>query len=230
MVNSKSYGCGGSRSGACLNDILVRRDKLEAIILDPIRKELLSPERVAKMAAEIQALYAQHIREAAGRAEQRPRQLAELDARVDRLRERQRSGDPDLTDDELQSAIDRALQKRRELEGAQPEARESAAVLAAIPKAAAMYRQQIELGLDGDPRAASKARVILRQLFNEEIVLRPGPDRSLWAEYEIRPGALVRVGTGGGPCRSRTYDQEIKSNFSSRTSASHRVSPCITNA
>jgi hypothetical protein len=37
----------------------------------------------------------------------------------------------------------------------------------------------------------------LRQLFNEEIVLRPGPDRSLWAEYEIRPGALIRVGTDG---------------------------------
>lgn len=46
---------------------------------------------------------------------------------------------------------------------------------------------------DGDPRAALKARVILRQLFNGEIVLRPGPHKSLWAEYEIRPGALVRV-------------------------------------
>ena len=97
-------------------------------------------------------------------------------------------------------------------------------MLAAIPRAAALYKQQIELGLDGDPRAALKARVILRQLFNGEIVLRPGPEKSLWAEYEIRPGALVRVGTDGGPCRSRTYDQEIKSNFSARTSPSHRVS------
>ena len=154
------------------------------------------------MAIEIQSIYAQHVRAASERAEQRPRQLAELDARIDRLRERQRSGDPDLTADELQSAIDRAFQKRRELEAGQPEARESAAVLAAIPKAAAIYRQQIELGLDGDPRAATKARVILRQLFNGEIVLRPGPDKSLWAEYEIQPGALIRVGTDGGPCRT----------------------------
>jgi hypothetical protein len=41
-------------------------------------------------------------------------------------------------------------------------------------------------------RAALKARVILRQLFGGKIVLRPGPDRSLWAEYEVQPGALIR--------------------------------------
>ncbi len=90
----------------------------------------LPPGRVAKLAAEMQAVYAQHIRDAAGGAEQRPRQLAELDARIDPLRERLRSGDPDLTPDELQG---------------------------------------------------------------------PGPDNSLWAEYEIRPGALVREETDGGP-------------------------------
>ena len=134
--------------------------------------------------------------------EQRPRQLAELDARIERLRERQKAGDPDMTADELQAVLDRALQKRKELEAAQPEAKRSAALLAALPRAAALYKQQIELGLDGDPRAALKARVILRQLFNGEIVLRPGPDKSLWAEYQLQPGALVRVGTDGGPCRT----------------------------
>ena len=202
MVNAKSYGCGGHIGGACQNDVFVRRDNLESTILSPIYKGLLSPERIAKMAEEMKAMYMQHLKTAAGRAAQRPRELAELDARIERLRERQRSGDPDLAADELQSAVDRAMQKRRDLEAAQPEAKESAAVLAALPKAAALYRQQIEAGLDGDPRAALKARVILRKLFNGEIVLRPGPDRSLWAEYEIQPGALIRVGTDGGPCRT----------------------------
>jgi len=73
----------------------------------------------------------------------------------------------------LQSAIDRARQKRKDLETAQLERKETAAILSALPRAAALYRQQIELGLAGDPRAALKAREILRQLFNGEIVLRP---------------------------------------------------------
>jgi len=202
MANASSYGCGSYRGGACKNDILVRRDSLEATVLDPIRKGLLSPERIANMVDEMKSMYAEHLRVSATQIEQRPRQLAELDARIERLRERQKAGDPDMTADELQAALDRALQKRKELEAVQPEAKRSAALLAALPRAAALYKQQIELGLDGDPRAALKARVILRQLFNGEIVLRPGPDRSLWAEYEIRPGALVRVGTDGGPCRT----------------------------
>lgn len=38
-------------------------------------------------------------------------------ARIERLHERVKRGDPDMTVDELQSAIDRAAGKRRELEG-----------------------------------------------------------------------------------------------------------------
>jgi site-specific DNA recombinase len=212
MANGTSYACSTHLDGkACSNGILVRRDHMEATLLGPIRKGLLSPERVARMAEEMQQMLAKRAREIAGHATQRPRELAELDARIARLHERQRTGDPDLTADELQSAIDRALEKRRQLEAAQPEVKQSASILAALPKAAALYRQQIELGLDGDPRAALKARVILRQLFGGKIVLQPGPDQSLWAEYALQPSALVRIGTGGGPCRDRTYDQEIKS-------------------
>jgi hypothetical protein len=47
MVNQRSYGCGGHREGACEVKTLVRRDHVENAILDPIRKELLSPQRIA---------------------------------------------------------------------------------------------------------------------------------------------------------------------------------------
>ena len=47
-----------------------------------------------------------------------------------------------------------------------------------------------------DPGAADKARVILRKLLGI-IELRPGPDRSLWAEYQICPAALLKAGTAG---------------------------------
>jgi hypothetical protein len=40
-----------------------------------------------------------------------------------------------------------------------PDAKVSYKLLAKLPEAAKLYRQQIRKGLDGDPRAAHKARV-----------------------------------------------------------------------
>jgi hypothetical protein len=87
--------------------------------------------------------------------------------------------------------------------------KQSATVLAALPQAAALYRQQIELGLAGDPRAALKARVVLRRLFRGPIALKPGPDRSLWAEFELQLAALIRVESGCGAEGDRTLDLRI---------------------
>jgi len=39
---------------------------------------------------------------------------------------------------------------------------QSAKLLAIVPRTAELYRPQIAKGLDGDPRAALKARVVLR--------------------------------------------------------------------
>jgi hypothetical protein len=67
-----------------------------------------------------------------------------------------------------------------------------------LPKAAALYRQQIAEGLDGDPRAAGKARVILRQLVGGKITLGSRADGSVWAEYGLHTTALLRAaGTDG---------------------------------
>ena len=64
---------------------------------------LPSPERVAQTADKMRELVAQRAQQAAGRAAQRRQELADLDARIERLRERQRVGDPDFTADELQA-------------------------------------------------------------------------------------------------------------------------------
>jgi len=50
-----------------------------------------------------------------------------FDARIARLRERLKAGDPDLTHDELQVGIDRAEAKRRELMGARASSPENGA-------------------------------------------------------------------------------------------------------
>jgi septal ring factor EnvC (AmiA/AmiB activator) len=137
------------------------------------------------------------MQEIAARAETLPREIQELDARITRLRERLKTGDPDLAADELQAGIERAENKRRELLDVRPAERENARVLALIPRAAELYREQIDLGLSGNPAAAAKARTILRDMLGE-IMLSPGEDGSLWAEYAMQPAALLQgAGTGG---------------------------------
>jgi hypothetical protein len=60
-------------------------------------------------------------------------------------------------------------------------------------------KRQIAQGLDGSPREAAKARLLLRELFGGKIRLVPGADKSLWAHYKIHPAVLVR---GAGTCGS----------------------------
>lgn len=46
---------------------------------------------------------------------EQPRELQELNARIERLRERLKRGDADMTPDEIQAAIERAEAKAHEL-------------------------------------------------------------------------------------------------------------------
>jgi site-specific DNA recombinase len=197
IADARSYACSGHWNGrACSNHIRVRRDAIERIILGGVRRDLLAPERVEQMAKEMRAAYADRMKEMAARVEALPRELQELDARIIRLRERLKAGDPDLAADELQAGIERAENKRRQLLDARPAERENARMLAMLPQAAEVYREQIGLGLGGNPAAATKARTILRDMLGE-IMLSPGKDGSLWAEYGMQPAALLQ---GAGTC------------------------------
>jgi hypothetical protein len=94
----------------------------------------------------------------AARSEENPREVQELDARLERLKRRLQQGDPDMTTDEIQAAIDRAEAKRRQLIGAFSEDTDAARVLSIVPKAAELYEQQIALGLTGNADATAEAR------------------------------------------------------------------------
>ena len=49
-------------------------------------------------------------------------------------------------------------------------------MLAMLRKAATLYRDQIDAALAGDPRAAARARIILRELLGGKIRLLPQSD------------------------------------------------------
>ena len=193
LTSKTSYQCSGSVGGACDNKVRVRRDHVEKAILDPIRQELLAPERVEQMAKEIEKQFAKRSREFAEKST--PEEIRALDDRIERLQDRLVTGDPDLESDELQLAIAAAQRKRRNYLETQPASRQSAKILSILPKAARAYREQIERGLDDNPREAAKARVILRELLGP-IQMCPGKDGSLWAQYHTRPAALIKRAVG----------------------------------
>lgn len=201
IADANFYACGSYIGGGehqCSNSERARQDVLESLILGPIRDDLLHPERVARMAKEMESELNRRMQASAARMDTVPRELRELESRIERLKGRLSAGDPDLTTDELQAAIDRAEFKRRELQAARPEAKRNARVQSLLPKAAELYRKQIEMGLAGDARATAKARLILRDLIGP-VALTPGPGKGeFWASYKLVPAALIKAtGTSG---------------------------------
>jgi hypothetical protein len=84
----------------CSNNIRVRKGHIEEVLLrgpETGLAALLAPERVQRIAQEMQTYYAERVRAMQTRAaETTPRELQELVARIERLRERLRTGDPDM--------------------------------------------------------------------------------------------------------------------------------------
>jgi site-specific DNA recombinase len=208
MGDAYKYACSSYTNGrACSNGIRVRRDKLETAILGPIQTQLREPGRVKKMALEMQTFLAQELQERADKSAEVPGELLQLEARLERLRRRLADGDPDIAPDELQAAIERAEAKRRQLQLgiSNPVHMASAQVLSIVPRAAALYDQQITKGLDGDPEASTDARLILKDLIPNRIRLSPKADGTLWARFDLHPAALLSIagerGRGEGICQ-----------------------------
>jgi hypothetical protein len=120
----------------------------------------------------------------------------------------------------LRPAIDRAEAKRGELQDQQPAAQQTAEVLALLPRAAELYCEQIEAGLSGDPRAAQKGRMIVRELLDGPVKLMPRDDGTLWAEFALRPAALL----ASSPAQSIRADASVSSRQKS-TTLSRRLRP-----
>lgn len=202
MVDSRNYGCSSHRNGAaCSNTVRIPRLTVESKILGKMKSDLLAPDVVAIMAKKLQQGYAQRMAAQALRSEQAPAEVQEIDARLSRLRERLQHGDPDMTPADIQAAIERAEAKRGELVKAQPMAKESAKILAILPRAAAEFRRQVDEGLSGNERAALRAKPFLREAFGGKIEMSPGADGSLFALIQLHPAVLLRGagsdGSGG---------------------------------
>jgi site-specific DNA recombinase len=207
MDNATHYSCAAFRDGrACKNALRVRRDLAEQVILKPIVDELLAPKLVDEMVTEMRRYFDEKLSEAKAATAARPAAVAEMDARIVRLQDRLKNGDPDMAHDEIAAIIDKVRAKRDELLSAQPEAKRNAKVLHALPAAAKQYRDQIAKGLQGNQTEAGRARVAVRQLLGNAITLKPAKGGGhLVAHLQFHKAALLGgnlatvgfVGSGG---------------------------------
>jgi chromosome segregation ATPase len=192
-----------ANSKACDNDIRVRRDVAEEVILRPVVNVLLGKDVIAEMVKEMRGYYAERMAELRAMRATVPAEVEDLDRRIARLRDRLKAGDPDLAADELAAIIQKAEAKRAELLAAQPEAKRMDKVLHALPAAAEQYRQQITKGLQGNRTEAGRARIAVRKLLGDQINLLPAKGgKHLVAHLEFQRAALVAgavgsVGSGG---------------------------------
>jgi DNA invertase Pin-like site-specific DNA recombinase len=218
VMDSKThYRCGSVIDGkACKNDIRVRRDVAESVILRPIIDELLAPEMIEEMVKEMRAYYDERMAEVRAKRTKVPAEVEELNRRIARLQERLKTGDPDLTAEELLAIIDKADTKRKELLSSEPETKRMDKVLAALPAAANQYRGQIEKGLQGNPTEAGRARVAVHKLLGDQIKLVPAKGGGhLVAHLEFQRAALLggiagSVGSGGRICSVTTVPQSAR--------------------
>jgi site-specific DNA recombinase len=177
----------------------VSRIEAERILLDEMRRRLLAPEMVKQMAEELRAEYEGRLKDQAADDDKTPKELVELGKRLARLRRRLRTGDPDLSADDLQTAIEKAERYRLELLHAQQHGARSGKagarrLYAALPNAAHLYERQIARGLTGKSEHVTKARALLKELFGGQIVLRQTP-KGLIARSALHRDVLLRGDT-----------------------------------
>jgi hypothetical protein len=140
----------------------------------------------------MRAYYAQKMLDANAEKAKVPAEIAELDQRIARLRARLKAGDPDMSADDIMAVIEKVEVRKAELMAAQPEAKEQAKLLRALPAAAEQYRDQITKGFTGNVIEAGRARVAVRQLLGDQITLEPAKDRThLVAHLQFSRAALL---------------------------------------
>jgi hypothetical protein len=74
----------------------------------------------------------------------------------------------------------------------------TAGVLSIVPRAAALYDHQITRDLDGDPVAATEARLVLKDMVPNRIRRVPKADGSLCAKFDLHPAALLSIAGESG--------------------------------
>lgn len=194
IADTHRYACNTHRDGGkCDNGHRADRELLEERILGPVFERVLAPDVVTELAQWFEREYRRRIEAATRRGDGASAEVRALEERIARLRTRLRDGDPDLTADELQAAIDRAESKRRELQDTKGAPSPASKVTKMLPRRIDEVRRAIVAARKtADPSTVERARTLLGQVLGGPVVLR-SEGGSLFAEFQAGVAPLLKV-------------------------------------
>jgi site-specific DNA recombinase len=169
-ISQSHYGCSTARNkGTCDNLLTVRRDKLEATVLDGLRHQLMHPELVTAFVDEFRREMNRQRAEEDGRHDRTARDLEKTQREIRRLIEAIKAGVPGAAvKDEMTVLEARRVELLARLEGAPPP------MPRLHPNLAELYRQKVTNLAEAlnDEHTRLEAAECIRELI-EEIRLVP---------------------------------------------------------
>lgn len=209
VVSQKEWGCANARrAGTCKNRRTIQNNTLERRVFDGLSRELLSPERISKVAKAYHDERARLQRAEKVQRSAETKQVDVLDRKIERLVEAIATGGdiPQLLD-----ALQAARQQREAITDRQGEnAAENIILL--FPAIAEEYRKAVDrLGemLSGNDISDTVARNTVRSLI-DRVILTPTDERTgMHIDVEGRLQNILAIATGQ-PVRSPTVPMVAK--------------------
>jgi DNA invertase Pin-like site-specific DNA recombinase len=191
-ISQSHYGCSTARNkGTCDNLIAVRRDKLEATVLDGLKHQLMQPELVAAFVDEFHREINRQRAEQDGRRDRTARDLEKTEREIRRLIEAIKAGVPGAAvKDEMTVLEARRVELLARLEAAPP------SMPRLHPNLAELYRQKVTNLAEAlnDEHTRLEAAECIRELI-EEIRLVP-ENGKLRVELYGELAALLNLANG----------------------------------
>jgi site-specific DNA recombinase len=199
------YACSGaSRRGTCNNHRTIVAESVERRVLAGLERQLLDPQRVARVVKAYHEQRNHFERETAAAGRKHRSRVAEIDRQIERLVGAIADGAGEVP--EVVSRLQQARQEREQLLAAMGEDAAAASVITLHPNIAEAYAKavhQITAVIAGDGNDAREAKSAMRALV-DRIILTPKVDKpGMDIEVEGRLAAMLELGQGKNPTPAR---------------------------
>ena len=189
IVGDQHYGCANHKEqGICPNKLRVRRDKLEAKVLEGIKEDLFKPEQIEKLKRAVAKCLAEARKERRPDAKANEEKLASIEQEIANMVDAIKRG---AYCEELQAELDRAKAERERLVNAL-NVRGLDKISDFLPRLVERYRKFVDK-LDAKTMDVARARTQIRKLVGGEIRIIPGEGKALYAEMRGDYGGLLKV-------------------------------------
>ena len=196
LVNKVKYGCSAARNrGTCANRALIRREEIEARVLEGLKAHLLHPDLIAEFVAEFQQEMRKEQRSAEHTRKTSEQRLTQIDAEITNLVNAITAGMFHPSMKERMDALESEKSELRHKLATTP----TPDPVIIHPAVAEIYRSKVEdlTAALNDSDSRSEATTILRGLI-EQVVLHPDADAPGGHVIELygELGAILGLGDG----------------------------------